>query len=57
VELLGIFSHLNLHELDYDKIVETYDLITFLNEVFNREDCEDDVFLEAIIFLGNILRK
>lgn len=66
VELLGIVSNLNIHEFDFAKLAQTYDMMSFFISIlssasrqneYNEEDVaeDDDILLEVVVLIGTML--
>ncbi len=54
LELLGTLGNIALPEFDYEALIQEHGLIAFLGEHLVPVETEDDMLLEAVIFLGTI---
>lgn len=52
VECLGILGNLTLLDLDYSQILQNFNLIPWLREILVPNAKQDDLVLDAIVFLG-----
>ena len=54
VEVLGILGNMNVTEVDYGKLVQEHRLLPFISSLLQPGVVEDDILLEAVIFVGTL---
>lgn len=51
-ECLGVLGNVWLSDLDYSQIFQHFKLIPFFRNLLKPKTAEDDIMLDAIVFLG-----
>ncbi|XP_076806498.1 kinesin-associated protein 3-like isoform X2 [Clavelina lepadiformis] len=54
IECLGTLGNLNHPNLNYEAILERYDLMAFIQRILKPNQAEDDLVLECIVLLGTV---
>lgn len=55
LECLGILGNLTIPDLDYERLLEEYNLIPWLRTKLTPGSCEDDLILEVVVLLGTVV--
>ncbi|XP_019620745.1 PREDICTED: LOW QUALITY PROTEIN: kinesin-associated protein 3-like [Branchiostoma belcheri] len=54
IECLGILGNLTIPDLNYELLLQEYDLVTFIKDKLKPGNAEDDVVLETVILVGTV---
>ncbi len=56
IECLGILGNLTIPDLDYERMLDEYELISWMQEHLEPGRADDDLVLEIVIFVGTCSR-
>ncbi|XP_078603734.1 kinesin-associated protein 3-like isoform X3 [Branchiostoma floridae x Branchiostoma japonicum] len=54
IECLGILGNLTIPDLNYELLLQEYDLVSFIKDKLKPGNAEDDVVLETVILVGTV---
>ena len=55
VETLGILGNITIPQFDYEKLLNDYDLLLWMNDHLLPDAADDDLVLQVVVLLGTLL--
>ena len=54
IEVVGTLGNLNITDIDYEMLLNEYNLVTWIKQILQPGNAEDDLILDVIVLIGAV---